>query len=83
MKSYKPQINDYVVWKRKTGDIDEGWVYFVDDSYITIEVGVKDIPYCEYTKNSLHCKQHTLVLCHNWYWHELQFLRKRKSVYDV
>ena len=25
---YEPQVNDYVIWKRPNGDIDEGWVYF-------------------------------------------------------
>ena len=34
---YKPKVNDYVKWK----DL-EGWVYFYDDSYITIEIAVKD-----------------------------------------
>ena len=81
--TYVPQVDDYVKWNRSTGFIDEGWVYFKCDETISIEVGVKDIPHCEYKKNSRHCKQHILVLCHNWYWNELQFLRKRKSKYDV
>ena len=25
---YEPQVDDYVIWKRPSGDIDEGWVYF-------------------------------------------------------
>ena len=28
---YEPQVNDYVIWKRPNGDIDEGWVYFKGD----------------------------------------------------
>ena len=50
---YEPQVDDYVVWERPNGDIDEGWVYFKGDvpevkkgfptnpRYITIETGIK------------------------------------------
>ncbi len=34
--TYIPKINDYVKWN-KNGIIHEGWVYFVDSAYITIE----------------------------------------------
>ena len=38
---YTPQIDDYVKWDH-AGHIDQGWVYFKCDDYITIEVRVKD-----------------------------------------
>jgi len=57
---YEPEVDDYVIWKRSSGDIDEGWVYFkgepVDNDkrkkqgwnplsqYITIETSVKPKP---------------------------------------
>ena len=28
---YEPEVNDYVVWERPSGDIDEGWVYHKGD----------------------------------------------------
>ena len=28
---YEPQVDDYVIWERPNGDIDEGWVYFKGD----------------------------------------------------
>ena len=34
--SYTPEVDDYVKWRNV-----EGWVYFVDKEYLTIEVGVK------------------------------------------
>ena len=34
--SYQPSINDYVTWTKGV----EGWVYFVDKEYITIETNV-------------------------------------------
>ena len=62
---YEPEVDDYVVWERPTGDIEEGWVYFKGDPidnekrikdgwnsvsrYITIETGVRDKPNCMYS----------------------------------
>ena len=57
---YEPEVDDYVVWERPNGDIDEGWVYCKTDpvdnekrikegwkplsQYITIETSVKPKP---------------------------------------
>ena len=62
---YEPQVDDYVIWNRPNGDIEEGWVYFKGDPvdnekrakqgwntvsrYITIETNVKPKPNCVYT----------------------------------
>ena len=59
-----PQIDDYVRW----GDL-EGWVYFKDSNhYLTIEIGVKPKPNCEYTRQEKHKYIHTLVCCFPWDW---------------
>ena len=29
--TYDPQVDDYVIWKRPSGDWEEGWVYFKGD----------------------------------------------------
>ena len=58
--TYDPKVDDYVIWNRPNGDIEEGWVYFKGDPvdnelrvkqgwnpvarYITIETGVRDKP---------------------------------------
>lgn len=76
---YIPQVDDYVIWERSTGHVDKGWVYFVDNDYITIETGVKDKPNCEYTVEEKHKKIHILVVCHNYYWNQLKFIRNRKD----
>ena len=76
--SYTPQVDDYVKWKHNNL-VDEGWVYFVCSEYICIEVlakcktdeNVKDCP--------LHRKIHVLVLCHQWYWHELEYVTHRRD----
>ena len=63
--TYEPQVDDYVIWKRPSGDIDEGWVYHKGDpvdnekrnkqgwnsvsQYITIEIHVYPKKDCVYT----------------------------------
>jgi len=63
--TYEPQVDDYVIWKRPSGDWDEGWVYFKGDpvdnekrvkqgwnevsQYITIEIHVYPKKDCVYT----------------------------------
>ena len=63
--TYDPKVDDYVIWRRPNGDIDEGWVYFKGDpvdnekrnkqgwnsvsQYITIEIHVYPKKECVYT----------------------------------
>ena len=63
--TYDPQVDDYVIWKRPSGDWDEGWVYHKGDpvdnekrnkqgwnsvsQYITIETHVYPKKHCEYS----------------------------------
>lgn len=78
---YKPKVNDYVIWHTIPRDL-EGWVYFVDDSYITIEIGVK----CKDDENIKHCslheKTHCLVVCYPENWKELEYVKTRTSKYS-
>lgn len=75
---YKPQLNDYVKWTKGV----EGWVYFVDRDYITIETQV--IPKDE--QNIQDCRLHqnhrVLVLCFPQQFHELQFIGRRENKYS-
>lgn len=81
--TYKPRLDDYVKWNRSSGSTDEGWVYFVSDEYISIEVlakcktdeNVKDCP--------LHRKIHVLIVCQNWYWDELEYVSNRRGEDDT
>jgi len=79
---YTPQVDDYVRWTDSLGHVTEGWVYFKDDAYITIEVGVKDKPPCQYTKTEKHKKIHCCVVCYPQYWHELEYVNNRRDWYD-
>ena len=93
-KSYEPEVNDYVVWERETWariEHDEGWVYFKGDPvehkkgfnhqerYITIETAVYDKPIEQLKDSPLHKKTHTLLLCYESQWHQLRYVKKRKS----
>ena len=78
--SYQPKVNDYVIWKDSLGRVTEGWVYFADSSYITIEIGVR----CKDQENIEHCpiheKTHCCVVCYPENWHELKYVRSRECV---
>ena len=79
---YKPQIDDYVIWSPDYGSILEGWVYFVDNEYITIEIGVK----CKDMENikdcPIHKKTHCLVVCYPEFWHQLEYVKNRRTDID-
>jgi len=94
---YEPQVDDYVIWKRPSGDIEEGWVYFKGDPidnekrvkegwkpvsrYITIETSVKPKPNCMYSsgKPMRHKFIHTLLLCYEHDWKDLQCVKHRRT----
>tara|TARA_B100000927_G_C16164143_1_gene348643 strand:- start:204 stop:488 length:285 start_codon:yes stop_codon:yes gene_type:complete len=78
--TYIPQVDDYVRWTRKNGSVDEGWVYFKCDETISIEVGVRDKPRCQYTKEEKHKKIHILVCCPSFLWDQLEYVKNRRGV---
>ncbi len=73
---YVPRVNDYVVWDKGEYGVDEGWVYFYDDLYITIETAVRSKP--DGGPKDKHKFIHTLLLCHHWNWHELKYIKSRE-----
>ena len=78
-EQYEPEVDDYVIWHHPDGTIDKGWVYFKCEEYITIETGIKPKPKDEYAKDQRHQHIHTLLLCHNQFWCQLKYVRKRTS----
>ena len=91
---YEPQVDDYVRWTTALGMVHEGWVYFKCDPtpkkrgwakpehYITIELGVRDMP-PEQERTSLHKNIHDLMLCYHTNWHELEYIKNRREDVDV
>ena len=92
--SYDPQVNDYVIWKTEVGQVHKGWIYFKGEppvhkrgwkkqvNYVTIELGVKRKPECQYEKNNPHKNVHILLCCYEHQWPELRYVKRRKSKYD-
>ena len=95
MPNYEPEVNDYVVWDRGEYGKDEGWVYFKGDEvdnearvkagwkpvarYITIETGIRPKTQCQYSKNDPPKYNHTLLLCYESDWHELEYVKHRDT----
>ena len=82
MRTFEPQVNDYVRWDKETHSV-EGWVYFKDDEHITIEVGVKPRKHCNYVRNVIHCKDHILVVCPSFLWDQLQYIKSRETNHEA
>ena len=81
MKQYIPKVNDYVKWEKGKFST-EGWIYFKDSEYITIEIGVKDKHSDDVEHCPIHSKYHTLVICYPESWSQLRYVRSRECVYD-
>ena len=90
---YEPEVNDYVIWDKGEYGIDEGGVYFkcppMDDlkgfpskpRYITIETDVKPKPKDQYSSQDRHKMIHTLLLCYESDWKNLEYIKSRPSLY--
>jgi hypothetical protein len=77
---YVPEVNDYVVWKNR--EHVEGWVYFKEKQYITIEVQVRPKHPDDLPNGTHHRNERVLVLCYPNQWDQLQYIKSRKSVND-
>ena len=67
---YIPKINDYVCWRNI-----EGWVYYVDEDHITIEIAVKPK---EDDLVPMHKKHHCLVVVQKFQYDELEYVNSRR-----
>lgn len=76
--TYEPQVNDYVKWKKGV----EGWVYFKDEEYITIEYNVRPKDDVNLECCPIHKNNRLLVVCYKQCWNELEYITSRESVYE-
>ena len=76
---YSPQVDDYVKWTTAFGNVHEGWIYFADREYITIELSVKDKSEESYKDSPLHRKIHSLLVCQHYYWNQLEYVKHRRK----
>ena len=77
--SYVPNVDDYVKWTTTLGNVHEGWVYFADREYITIELSVKDKSEQSYKDSPIHRKIHSLLVCQHYYWDQLEYVKHRRK----
>ena len=67
---YIPRLNDYVSWRNV-----EGWVYYVDDTHLTIEISVRPkgddlVP--------RHKNYHCLIVVQDYQYDELVYVNSRR-----
>ena len=78
MTQYIPSVNDYVEWTKGV----EGWVYFKDKEYITIEHIVRPKDDVNLECCPIHKNERLLVICYAKQWEELQYIKSRQSIYE-
>ena len=78
--NYKPQVNDFVLWDNGKGV--EGWIYFVDEEYITIEFNVRPKSKENYYACTIHQNERILIVCYKEDWSQLKYIKSRKSIYE-
>ena len=78
MTNYIPKVNDFVEWTKGV----EGWVYFRDDEYITIEYIVRPKDQVNYHACPIHANERLLVVCYKEDWKQLKYVKSRESVYE-
>ena len=81
MNTYIPQVNDYVLWNKGKFSV-EGWVYFKDKEYLTIETKVtpkhpEDLPHGTHHRN-----ERSLVVCYPESWKDLKYVKTRNDIYE-
>ena len=75
---YEPCVNDYVIWN----DLVQGWGYYKDTEYLTIEISVVPKSNQSYRDCKIHANNRVLVLCYKNDWNKLQYVKSRDSIYD-
>lgn len=78
---YRPRLNDYVKWNKGKYSV-EGWVYYVDKQYITIETSVKPKPEEDLDKGTPHKNNRCLVLCFPEFYSQLEYVTHRETIYS-
>jgi len=74
--TYEPKVNDYVKWAKGV----EGWVYFKDKQYITIEYNVRPKDEVNLECCPIHKNERLLVVCYIEQWKDLEYVKSRKCI---
>jgi hypothetical protein len=71
---YVPEVDHYV----RHGDM-EGWIYFVDKEYLTLEIMVREKSEESYNDARFHRNERCLVLVYPEDWKNLEYVKKRQK----
>ena len=69
---YVPQVDHYVRHKHL-----EGWIYFIDKEYLTLEIMVRKKSEESYNDATFHKNERCLVLVYTEDWKDLKYVKKR------
>jgi len=78
--SYTPNVDDYVLWNKGKFSV-EGWVYFKDSEYLTIETQTKPKHPDDLPLGTHHRNERTLVVCYPESWKDLIYVKSRQDKY--
>ena len=71
-QTYVPEVDHYVKHKHL-----EGWIYFVDKEYLTLEILVRKKSEESYNDAMFHKNERCLVLVYPEDWKDLKYVKKR------
>ena len=71
-QTYIPQVDHYVRHKHL-----EGWIYFIDKEYLTLEIMVRKKSEESYNDATFHKNERCLVLVYTEDWKDLKYVKKR------
>ena len=71
-QTYTPEVDHYVRYKHL-----EGWIYFIDREYLTLEIMVRKKSEESYNDATFHRNERCLVLVYPEDWKDLEFIKKR------
>ena len=71
-QTYIPQVDHYVRYKNL-----EGWIYFIDKEYLTLEILVRKKSEESYNDAMFHRNERCLVVVYPEDWKDLKYVRKR------
>ena len=72
MNCYIPEVDHYVRHKHL-----EGWIYFIDKEYLTLEILVRKKSEESYNDATFHRNERCLVLVYPEDWKDLKYVKKR------
>ena len=71
-QTYIPEVDHYVIHKHM-----EGWIYFIDREYLTLEILVREKSEESFNDATFHKNERCLVVVYPEDWKDLKYVRKR------